>query len=90
MNPMQQEELQRRIDLGEFESMCRSCFLVPKKDGSWRICVDTHAINKIIIKYRFPIPKLDDLFDQLHGAKVFSNINLKGGYHQIWMKEGDE
>ena len=56
---------------------------VKKKDGSLRLCIDYRELNKVTIKSRYPLPRIDDLFDQLRRAAVFSKIDLRSGYHQL-------
>nr|GEW94427.1 putative reverse transcriptase domain-containing protein [Tanacetum cinerariifolium] len=62
---------------------------VKKKDGSMRLCIDYRELNKITIRNRYPLPRIDDLFDQLQGAMHFSKIDLRSGYHQLRVKEHD-
>ena len=63
--------------------------LVQKKDGTWRLCIDYRALNKITVRNRYSIPQIDDVLDQLTGAKYFSKIDMKYGYHQVPIEQID-
>jgi hypothetical protein len=97
LTPQENEEVKRQVqdlmDKGLVRESLSPC-VVPtvlslKKYGGWIMCIDSRAINKITIRYRFPLPRMDDLMDFLSGEKFFSKIDLKIGYHQIRMREGD-
>jgi hypothetical protein len=98
LTPRENEEVKNQVqellDKGLVRESLSPCtvptILIPKKDGGWRMCTDSRAINKITIGYRFPLPRMDDLMDYLSGENFFSKIDFKSGYHHIIMREGDE
>lgn len=91
MSPTELDELKKQLD-----ELTRAGFIEPskspygapvlfvkKKDGTMRMCIDYRALNSITVKNKYPLPRVDELFDRLHGAKFFSKIDLRSGYHQI-------
>jgi hypothetical protein len=94
---MENDEIRRQIQellqkghIRPNSSPCGSSIvLVQKKDETWRLCIDYRALNKITVRNRYPIPRIDDLLDQLKGAKCFNKIDLKSGYHQVPIEPTD-
>jgi len=97
-NPIEAKEIQQQVEdliaKGWVQDSMSPCamlvILVPKRDGSWRMCTNCRAINNITIKYRHLIPRLDDVLDELHGSQIFTKIDLKSAYNQIRIELGDE
>ncbi|CAL2229057.1 unnamed protein product [Prunus armeniaca] len=87
------KQIQGLLEQSVIKPSCSPCgspvLLVPKKDGGWHICVDYKGLNKKTIKNRYPLPRIDDLLDQLHGACYFTKLNLKSSYHQVRIQEED-
>ena len=69
--------------MGRSDSVCE------EEDKTLRLCIDYRQLNRVTIKNRYPLPRIDDLFDQLRGARVFSKIDLRTGYHQLRVRETD-
>jgi hypothetical protein len=97
MNPQELEELKRQLVDMLSKGLIRPSaspwgspvLFVDKRDGTIRLCVDYRKLNEVTIKNKYPLPKIEDLFDQLNGAKVFSKIDLRIRYHQLKVRESD-
>ena len=97
MAPTEMAELKKQIDDLEQKGFIRSSvppwvalvLFVKKKDGSMQMYIDYRDLNNVTIKNKYPLPRIDDLFDQLAGAQVFSKIDLRSGYHQLRIREAD-
>ena len=97
MSPAEKVEMERQITEGLRQGIIEPStspygapvLFVTKKDGSLRMCVDYRALNKMTVKNKYPLPRIDDLLDQLHGASVFTSLDLQSDYHQIRIQDED-
>ena len=91
MNPQELIEIKKQLDDMLAKGLIRPraspwgspVIFVDKRDGTIRLCVDCRRLNEVTIKNKYPLPKIDDLFDQMNGAKLFSKIDLRTEYHQL-------
>ena len=88
------KQVQDALGKGLIEPSCSPygapLLFVSKKDGSLRMCIDYRALNKITVRDRYPLPRIDDLLDRLHGCKIFLSLDLQAGYHQIRINDEDK
>ncbi|KAL5553968.1 hypothetical protein UlMin_041370 [Ulmus minor] len=84
-----QELLDKKFIRPSYSPWGAPVLFVKKKDGTLRMCIDYRELNKVTIKNKYPLPRIDDLFDQLQGAAIFSKIDLRSGYHQLKIRESD-
>ena len=86
-------QLQKLLDKGFIKPStspgCSPVLFAKEKDKILRLCIDYRQLNRVMIKNRYPLPRIDDLFDQLRGARVYSKIDLRTGYHQLRFRETD-
>ncbi|GKF44630.1 hypothetical protein Tco_0131182 [Tanacetum coccineum] len=87
------EQLQKLSNEGFIRPSSSPCgalvLFVKKKDGSFQMCIDYRELNKLTVTNRYPLPRIDDLFDQLRGSSVYSKIDMRSGYHQLQVREQD-
>ncbi|GKF14539.1 putative reverse transcriptase domain-containing protein [Tanacetum coccineum] len=95
--PSEMKELSKQLQELSDKGFIRPSFspwgapvlFVKKKDGLFRMCIDYHELNKLTVKNHYPLPRIDDLFDQLQGSSIYSKIDLRSGYHQLRVREQD-
>jgi hypothetical protein len=95
--PAEMDELEKKLSLLLDKGLIRPIvsswgapvLFAPKKNGGLRMCLDYRALNKLTIQNKCPIPRIDEIFDRLHGAQYFTSLDLRSGYYQIRMKDAD-